>query len=385
MNVTIPKISEIETIKGTCFYLINGDTFDYYDSFIREEIDCNTANVFHELKDAFERKMFFKQKESEQNIENNSDLLFSIKPVDTWLKDASSRPTPKQLFSCFWYEGEICILFADTNLGKSILAVQLCNSISTGVPIVGFTMESENQPVLFVDFELSDKQFQLRYCNEFGKLNEFSNMFLRAELNPDCTLPEGKSFEKFIIESIEKAIFEHGFKVLIVDNLTYLRSDNEKGRDALSLMKELKELKSKYGLTILCLAHVPKRDSSKPISKNDLAGSKMLINFCDSAFAIGESALDSSLQFLKQIKSRNSAIIYNSDYVPVFKIDKQDNFLQFEFVEFSTEQKHLRTVTNNDLATKKAEAKLMKSEGMSNIQIAKHFGISEAGVRKWKL
>ena len=52
----------------------------------------------------------------------------------------------------------------------------------------------------------------------------------------------------------------------------------------------MKALKSKYGLSILVLAHTPKRDSGKPLGRNDLQGSKMIINFCDSAFAIGESA-----------------------------------------------------------------------------------------------
>src|ERR1700712_5016348 len=49
-----------------------------------------------------------------------------------WLKKASAKPIPKMLFGKFWYEGEICILFADSNLGKSILAVQIGNCINTG-------------------------------------------------------------------------------------------------------------------------------------------------------------------------------------------------------------------------------------------------------------
>ena len=91
-------------------------------------------------------------------------------------------------------------------------------------------------------------------------------------------------------ESLVRCITETGARILIIDNLTYLKAENEKAKDALPLMKHLKALKSKYSLSILAtLAHTPKRDMSKPLSPNDLQGSKMLMNFCDSSFAIGKS------------------------------------------------------------------------------------------------
>lgn len=381
----IPDIDEIESIDGTLFTLKSGDTFDFYVMFENGKIDSNIANAYHDLRESFRRKQFFEQKRIRQASENPNDELFKIKTVQEWIHGASMRPTPKQLFSYFWYEGEICILFADTNTGKSILAVQIADAISSGIGVNGFAMESMQQNVLYVDFELSDKQFQIRYTNEHGQFYCFNEDFLRAELSSDCTLPEGKSFEQFIIESLERAIFEHGYKVLILDNITYLRNDNEKGKDALSLMKELKSLKSKYGLSILCLAHVPKRDSCKPISKNDLADSKMLINFCDSAFAIGESALDSSMRYLKQIKTRNNAIVFDADNIPIFKIEKSDCFLKFDHTGYSTEREHLRQQSDDDRDKRIVEATKMKAEGKSNVQIATHFGVSEGCVRKWKL
>ena len=100
-------------------------------------------------------------------------------------------------------------------------------------------------------------------------------------------------------------IKEHNAKILIIDNLTYLKTQaTETAKEALPLMKLLKELKGKYDLSILALAHTPKRNLSNPISKNDLAGSKHLANFTDSIFAIGESSKDKSLRYLKQIKAR---------------------------------------------------------------------------------
>ena len=56
---------------------------------------------------------------------------------------------------------------------------------------------------------------------------------------------------------------------MIIDNLTYLKNETEKAKDALPLMKHLKALKRKYGLSILALAHTPKRDATKQLSRND--------------------------------------------------------------------------------------------------------------------
>ena len=54
----------------------------------------------------------------------DADLL-QTKTADQWLKDESGKPAARMLFGNFWHENELCILFADTNMGKSVLAVQI--------------------------------------------------------------------------------------------------------------------------------------------------------------------------------------------------------------------------------------------------------------------
>lgn len=118
-----------------------------------------------------------------------------IKPANTWVNDAKIRPIPNMLFSEFWYENEVCILFADTNLGKSILAVQIADSISKGIKIAGFKLESQPKKVLYLDFELSDKQFENRCSQEYKNHYIFNSNFLRAELNTELELPKQQPFE----------------------------------------------------------------------------------------------------------------------------------------------------------------------------------------------
>ena len=282
-----------------------------------------------------------------QDAQENKGL-FKVKSANKWLDQAKTRPIPRKLFGEFWFEGELCILFADTNLGKSILAVQIANSITKGEYIAGFHLEATAQYAIYFDFELSDKQFENRYSEEFKNHYHFDEKFDRVEINPDSEIPENQSFEEYLNLSLEKVIVETGAKILLIDNITYLRNETEKAKDALPLMKHLKSLKSKYGLSIMALAHTPKRDLSKPITRNDLQGSKMLINFCDSSFSIGESSLDNKLRYLKQIKSRNTEVIYDSENVCVCQIDKPYNFLQFEFLNFGTEREHLKQQTEKE-------------------------------------
>lgn len=323
----------------------------------------------------------FKEK-IKKELASNPNSIFEIKSANQFIEIAKNRPIPKMLFGEFWFEGEICILFADTNLGKSILAVQIANSISSGISTCGLKLESPPTPIIYFDFELSDKQFENRYSENFTNHFSFSPNFLRAEINPDYFEDERfKTFEEFLFYSLEKSIIDFGVKVLIVDNITYLKSDNEKAKDALPLMKFLKELKNKYGLSILVLAHTPKIDTSRPITKNHLSGSKMLMNFCDSSFAIGESNQEVGLRYLKQIKQRNCEQIYDSDNVIICKVEKINSFLQFSFIEFGCEFEHLKQITSEDKNERNQRVIDLKNQGLSNVQIGIQLGISEGTVR----
>lgn len=293
-------------------------------------LESDLVNNFQQLKAAFPA------------------ALLEVKTANNWIKQASKRPIPKMLFSEFWYEQELCILFADTNVGKTILAVQIADSISRGHPIPGFKLEANAQKVIYCDFELNDKQFQGRYSRNYKEPYVFSDNFLRVEINPDADFPEDASFEISLSNAIEKVITDTGAKIVIIDNITYLRHENEKAKDALPLMKHLKRLKNKYGLSLLVLAHTPKRDLSKPLTRNDLQGSKVLMNFCDSSFAIGESSSDSFLRYIKMIKVRSTEHIFDSDNIIVCQITKPHNFLHFEFLHFDSEYKHLKTVSEQD-------------------------------------
>ena len=317
-----------------------------------------------------------------QETKINKGLLKAM-PANQWIELAKIRPIPRMIFGEFWYEGELCILFADTNLGKSILAVQIGNSISRREQIEGFRLEADKQPILYCDFELSDKQFENRYSVNYDAHYTFDDNFIRVEIDPNAIIPDTLSFEEYLYVSLERTINETRAKILIIDNLTYLKNETEKAKDALPLMKHLKALKTKFGLSILALAHTPKRDLSKPITRNDLQGSKMLINFCDSCFTIGESQKDTNIRYLKQIKVRQKEFIYDNENVCVCQIEKPHNFLKFGLINFSSEREHLKEISEKDKEHKILEVKELSKECKTQRQISNILGISLGMVNKY--
>lgn len=310
------------------------------------------------------------QRQQAENIPEKSGM-FTVRTANRTIQEAANRPDPVPLWMTLWYEGEVCCLFADSNLGKSIYAVQIASSIA------------ETRKVLYFDFELSDKQFQLRYTNmETGKYHEFPPDLYRVEITRDFDYPDG-SFEDALIMEIEQLSLKADCRILIIDNLSYLCMTSEKGEDAGRLMSRLMELKRRHGLSMLILAHTPKRQLNMPITQNDLAGSKKLYNFFDSVFAIGKSAKDGNLRYIKQLKVRYGCFEYGADNVIVCSIEKEDDFLQFVTVGYATETSHLKEITNEEKGRMKDEAKALHSQGISYREIAKQLAISKTTAERY--
>ena len=294
--------------------------------------------------------------------------VMSIKTANRTILEASQLPTPRALWDSFWYEGELSCLFADSNVGKSILAVQIADRIA----------RTDN--VLYLDFELSEKQFQLRYTNEHGKPYTFPEKLYRVSL--DCNSLLEADFEEAIMGGIEQMALQTGCKIFIVDNLTYLCCAMEKGDAAGRLMIQLNNLKKKYGLSVLVLAHTPKRSLDCPITSNDLAGSKRLYNFFDSVFAIGKSAQDGELRYVKQLKVRYGTFSHDADNVIIYEIEKVDAFLQFVFRGYSTEKEHLKKLGDNESSQRDCQILQLSRSGKSVREIASQVNCGKSTVSR---
>jgi KaiC/GvpD/RAD55 family RecA-like ATPase len=257
--------------------------------------------------------------------------FFQYKSFNKTLEESRELADPEPLWKKFWYEGEICCLFGDSGTGKSTLAVQIAKEIA------------EKKKVLYYDFELTDKQVEMRYKAPNGEPFEFPDNMIRPDVNFDRL--ELYGYETQLIDGIEKDASVMGVDTLIIDNISWLCSNVEDGDLAGKLMMQLIRMKKRRNWSILVLAHTPKRETFKPISPNDLAGSKRVLNFLDSAFAIGSSAWGVDIRYIKQIKVRYGRIIHGADNVISAEIRKDGAFLFFDEIGNAKETDHFKKRT----------------------------------------
>ena len=147
--------------------------------------------------------------------------------------------------------------------------------------------------------ELTGEQFARRYATA---IDHIPDGYSRAEVTANTT--EDKwSFVRNKIISMQ-ALKKGAPKFIVIDNITNGFGSIYSAKKMSKFVMDMKTLKERYGLTILLIAHCPKRNKRKPIDQDSLGGSKMLLNFVDSAFAIGTSLQDESVRYLKQVKCR---------------------------------------------------------------------------------
>ena len=346
-----------------------------------EDVNKNVSQPIIELKKNRPKvsvedvtKAIAESEDTTETTDSDERDLWDVTAYETLIKGAAMED-PIPLYEPFWNEGEIGILFAKSNVGKSTLAVQIADEISR-----------QGKTVYYLDYEQSIKQFQLKYTNkETKEMYKFSEFLKRPNLFIEKSSSNDEAIERFFAMVKKKA--EQGGRVFILDNLTFLVAKIENAEEILAFMKRLKVLKDEYNLIFLILAHTTKTKDTKPITQDDLAGSKKLMNFADSAFALGKSRIDSSI-YIKQIKARMGSIVYHEDNVLVGVLEKENNFVRFVERRTATEESLLKksnkAIENPDKLEDFERAYMLhKQEGLSFRQIGKELDISDKTAAKW--
>lgn len=309
------------------------------------------------------------QIDTENNItsKTSSEILI-VKTANEWMNIARNLPDDVKLYDELWFEGESCFLFGGPGSGKSILSVQIAVAIA------------ESQPVLYCDFELNIRQFRKRYKIKDGIEFLFPDKFYRAEFAKDIEFDVNA-----LIESIHINAKSIGAKILIIDNISWIIENSEKGEVAGNFMKKLSYLKRNEGYSILTIAHTPKRDDTNPITIYDMAGSMRLQNFIDSSFAIVESHKSEGLRYLKQTKCRSEEKAYGFESVLILQLDQDaTGLLHFQQIGTSVETEHLKRPTDEERNNKKEDCLKLLSEKKSYREIQQLTGLSLGAINKYK-
>ena len=320
-----------------------------------------------------------KEKKSNKNkkLQKPKRSLLKAEPINEGLKKSYDKPNPRKLFGQLWWEKELVICFASTNVGKTLLAMQIAESLATGAQVFKdddnpCPNETEAMKVLYIDAELTYKQIENRYKNYATKENyELSSNIIRAEINRDFLWQKGDNMEELIKEDIKNLIEEHKPEALIVDNLKMLRKGTEKSHEALPMMFELNNLKGKYNISILVLGHTPKIDVLSPIQINHLSGSSDIANASDGIFAIAKTKEDNATRYIKELKQRNVQFKFGSGNVLLCTIDQPKSFTGFFWNSLCKESQLLSEWTEEAKKQLKKEIIQYKKDGLTTRAIEK--------------
>ena len=321
------------------------------------------------------------------------DDLVIVKKANEWIVESSAEPVPKMLFGEFWSEGELAVVAAPSGAGKSLLGMQIAESIARGQnpdAASPMKMTAKAQKVLYLDFKLSNKQLEMRYAEEFDaeeaeflkNHHRFSDKLTRIVINPKAKLPDGyRGFDELLPGLVERLAHKHKARVVIIDNITNLQRSIYGYREIFLIMSGLNALKRRLGISILVLARTSKHDASRPTAIG--RSTTVFHRFVDSLFTIGLSRLDSAARYIKQAVTHNSARLYDETHVPSYRLARiNGNFLGFEYQQFTSESVHLDNVREHRDWPLIQQIKELSDSGISIRDIADDLGLPKTTVHR---
>ena len=308
--------------------------------------------------------------------------------LNSMMMKEQRKPVPEILWggdgngNALWFENEFAILFGRTNTGKSLYAVQIAEHISGQL----------GKTVLYLDLELSMKQFQERYTSKDGELHVWPDNLHRPDLS---MIGDGLYDSDKFLPLIRRMMAKVNARVLILDNLTFLvNNGGMKAEDVKPICQEFCSW-AKEGYSILVVNHTPKIQPFTPLDINHCLGSSMLTNFVQSVFAIGtDSSNPSTGRYVKQLKSRNGRIVWDGNHVIPYVIDKTLAPTMLRFIQpvqlhqtGMDTQIPIQTARECDLLKDADNMQLeqirkLHGQGMSNRKIAGELNLSPATVGK---
>ena len=285
---------------------------------------------------------------------------FIVQPMNQCVDEAHKLSPIVPLYPNIVVEGDLCVLFGQSGIGKTIFAMQIaCHIAKSG------------KWVLYVDCEMTVRQLGNRYATP-----NFPSTFLRAQIDPDHPA-------KDILKGIEEVAAIKQVDVIFLDNITALGHSLEKGGDAGPIMDSLNTLKKKYGWTLVVLNHIPKMFSGNvPLSLSAMQGSAKISQLVDDAIGMAQSRKSSNLVYVKQCKWRNSELTLTDDHVAIFErgLDSLGN-LVFTSRGYASEREHLDSLCGYKEQLKN-RVKELKEKGLVQIQIGAELGITQSMVSR---
>lgn len=311
-------------------------------------------------------------KQREARRKPRPKVIHKTRTYNDMLRYAMTLPPLESLWHDMIFRGDVACIFADSGQGKSILATQ-----------IGADIASSGKSVINFDFEMRLEALVKRYSDAMGAPCVLPDTYYHTDMEAITNQDNiGLPVLERIRQEVIKTETDNDIKVdvVIIDNMMTCCAELEKGEEAQYFVMSLKDLRDELDVTIILVAHTPKRFLSTTITQNDLAGSKKIYNLLDSVVAIGRSATDTKTRYIKQLKNRVGMEIHGIDNVIKCHIDNDGGMLKFVEDGTCNEQELLRSLNETNDEAVKAQCVELKKAGKTIDEIAAATGFSRTKV-----
>lgn len=297
---------------------------------------------------------------------------------------------PRELAGHLWREGEVALLVGESGAGKSVFAVEVADRITEPYDSKPLDCTVDRTNVLYVDLEMTKRQIGMRYTYELDPGDsredyEFNERLFRMQLDP-LALVAGRTPEetaKILVTKISTAVREKDIKVVVIDSITALKRSYYGATELMPIIRRLRNLADRQGLSILITAAIAQRESAAPLTLRDLGGLRLAASCVDTVFAIARCCVAADMRYIKHLTSRNSQVVYDRNKVLVYEIGFSGNFLGLEFATYWPEAK--AHGNGKDFAKDSLIEDIVKlrNEGHTLREIALQVGRSKTTVGKY--
>jgi RecA-family ATPase len=209
--------------------------------------------------------------------------------ADTELLDLWENLIPKE---------ELTVLGGDSDVGKSLLYMQLCHAIIDGKKeFLGLPLNPRYNATLIINSEDSPRSVGKRLKKQLSgrslPLNPLHRIYLL-------------STSKSTPEKIESFLKKHPVDLVVIDALgDVFEGDLNSSISTRTFLDKFMEIAQKNGCAILFVHHTSKGPESRSVNKDNMLGSVGIHGKARSVLMMSKSRSDSNIKFLRIVKGNN--------------------------------------------------------------------------------
>ena len=284
-----------------------------------------------------------------------------------------STDTEQWLIPDFIPKSEPTLFYADSGTGKSMVALTLAMSVSTGMPLLdGIEAPTEAGSVLYLDWETNKQAMMKRMDRVINGLN--SKRPADRQLEPedfDVQYVRCTSSLDSMATKIQAWVTKHACALIVIDSALFAVGNTGDANDS-STATAFMELVRSFGCTALIVSHVSKANPKEAIGSTFWKAGARNAWLLEKEQEVGKKYTDVALKH----KKSNDSELFNPIGLRM-SFDKDADALKFEKFKVTESTGGLA----KDLPARFRIVQLLKTTGgLTAKEIAEELELSESNV-----